>query len=255
MAARGQTGAVSRPENDKMTYDPEKHHRKSVRLREYDYSKPNAYFITICTYNKECIFGAIINGEMQLNAYGKIVENEWLKTPTIRPYVLLDKYIIMPNHIHGIIIIDGVAMCRDTVPVSSCATVEVAETRIPVSPRATEDVAQSRIPPFEQFCRDTVPVSPRATVEVAESRIPRIPTFEQFGRPTSHSIPTIIRSFKATTTKQIREIQKTHCQTVWQPRFYEHIIRNPHELDQTREYIIYNPLKWALDSENPDNKT
>ncbi len=197
-----------------MTYDPEKHHRKSVRLKEYDYSKPNAYFITICTYNKECIFGAIINGEMQLNAYGKIVENEWLKTPTIRQYVLLDKYIIMPNHFHGIIIIDGVAMCRDTVPVSS-----------------------------------------HATEEVAKSRIPHIPTFEQFGRPTSHSIPTIIRSFKAATTKQIREIQKTHRQTVWQPRFYEHIIRNPHELDQTREYIIYNPLKWALDSENPDNKT
>ena len=198
----------------KMTYDPEKHHRKSVRLKEYDYSKPNAYFITICTYNKECIFGAIINGEMQLNAYGKIVENEWLKTPTIRPYVLLDKYIIMPNHFHGIIIIDGVAMCRDTAP-----------------------------------------VSPRAIEEVAKSRIPHIPTFEQFGRPTSHSIPTIIRSFKAATTKQIHEIQKTHRQAVWQPRFYEHIIRNPHELDQTREYIIYNPLKWALDSENPDNKT
>ena len=193
-----------------MTYDPQKHHRKSIRLKEYDYSKPNAYFITICTYNKECIFGAITNGEMRLNVCGKIVDNEWLKTPTIRPYVLLDKYIIMPNHIHGIIIIDS----RDTAPVSSCAT-----------------------------------------VEVAESRISRIPTFEQFGRPTSHSIPTIIRSFKAATTKQIHEIQKNHRQAVWQPRFYEHIIRNPHELDQTREYIIYNPLKWALDSENPDNKT
>lgn len=198
-----------------MTYDPQKHHRKSIRLKEYDYSKPNAYFITICTYNKECIFGAITNGEMHLNEYGKIVDNEWLKTPTIRQYVLLDKYIIMPNHFHGIIIIvDNVNICRDTAPVSSCAT-----------------------------------------VEVAESRISRIPTFEQFGRPTSHSIPTVVRSFKAATTKQIREIQKKHRQVVWQPRFYEHIIRNPHELDQTREYIIYNPLKWALDSENPDNKT
>ncbi len=195
-----------------MTYDPQKHHRKSIRLQEYDYSKPNAYFITICTYNKECIFGAIINGEMQLNEYGKIVADEWLKTPTIRQYVLLDKYIIMPNHFHGIIII-----------------------------------TDNR--------RDTVPVSSRATVEVAESRVSRDPPFEQFGRPVSHSIPTIIRSFKAATTKQIHEIQKTHRQTVWQPRFYEHIIRNPHELDQTREYIIYNPLKWALDSENPDNKT
>ena len=195
-----------------MTYYPQKHHRKSIRLQEYDYSKPNAYFITICTYNKECIFGAIINGEMQLNEYGKIVDNEWLKTPTIRPYVLLYKYIIMPNHFHGIIII-----------------------------------TDNR--------RDTAPVSSRTTVEVAESRISRDPPFEQFGRPTSHSIPTIIRSFKAATTKQICEIQKTHRQTVWQPRFYGHIIRNPHELDQTREYIIYNPLKWALNSENPNNKT
>ena len=130
----------------KMTYDPEKHHRKSIRLKEYDYSKPNAYFITICTYNKECIFGAIINGEMRLNEYGKIVDNEWLKTPTIRSYVLLDKYIIMPNHFHGIIIIvDNVNICRDTVPVSSVQPWRLQNHASPVSPRLNNLEGQHHI--------------------------------------------------------------------------------------------------------------
>jgi len=124
-----------------MTYDPQKHHRKSIRLKEYDYSKPNAYFITICTYNKECILGAIVNGKMQLNEYGKIVENEWLKTPTIRPYVLLDKYIIMPKHIHGIIIIDS----RDTEPVSPVFHM------FPMSPRLNNLEGQHHIRSRQSF--------------------------------------------------------------------------------------------------------
>ncbi len=96
-----------------MAYDPDKHHRRSIRLKEYDYSRAGTYFVTICTYNKECIFGNVINGEMRLNEYGMIVENEWVKTAEIRSNVIIDKYIVMPNHVHGIIIIldDG----RDTV--------------------------------------------------------------------------------------------------------------------------------------------
>src|ERR1700758_186582 len=91
--------------NIKMKYDPEKHHGRSIRLKEYDYSQSGAYFITVCTYNRECLFGDVVNGEMRLNKWGTIVENELLKTPELRPNVLLDEYVVMPNHLHGIIVI------------------------------------------------------------------------------------------------------------------------------------------------------
>lgn len=73
-----------------MKYNPLMHHRKSVRLKDYDYSNAGAYFITICTLERECLFGKIIDGEMLLNEIGQIAYNEWLKTPEIRPNVTLD---------------------------------------------------------------------------------------------------------------------------------------------------------------------
>ena len=89
-----------------MTFDPEKHHRRSIRLRNYDYSHPGAYFVTICTYQKQSWFGEIKNGQIYLNQLGKIVADEWLKTCKIRPNFQLDEWVIMPNHFHGIVIIN-----------------------------------------------------------------------------------------------------------------------------------------------------
>ncbi|MDY7049890.1 MAG: transposase [Microcystis panniformis WG22] len=89
-----------------MTFDPEKHHRRSIRLRNYDYSQPGAYFVTICTYQKQPWFGEIKNGQMYLNQFGKIVADEWLKTCKIRPNFQLDEWVIMPNHFHVIVIIN-----------------------------------------------------------------------------------------------------------------------------------------------------
>ncbi|GBD53398.1 transposase [Microcystis aeruginosa NIES-298] len=89
-----------------MTFDPEKHHRRSIRLRNYDYSQPGAYFVTICTYQKQSWFGEIKNGQIYLNQLGKIVADEWLKTCKIPPNFKLDEWVIMPNHFHGIVIIN-----------------------------------------------------------------------------------------------------------------------------------------------------
>lgn len=88
-----------------MKYNPEKHHRHSIRLKGYDYSAAGAYFITLCTYQRECLFGEIMDGEMYLNPYGKIVEEEWMRSTTIRPEIELDGWVIMPNHMHGIMVI------------------------------------------------------------------------------------------------------------------------------------------------------
>jgi REP element-mobilizing transposase RayT len=178
-----------------MKYNRELHRRRSIRLKEYDYSQPGAYFITICAWNRECLFGEINDGKMHLNAYGEIVNKEWIRTANIRSNIELDQYVIMPNHLHGILVING-------------------------------------------DCRGT---------------LQRAPTREQFGKPVSNSIPTIIRLFKSAVTKTINEIRNTLGMPVWQRNYYEHVIRNEKEMNSVREYIGNNPLQWADDENNPIN--
>ena len=89
----------------KQVYDPEMHHRHSIRLEGYDYSLPGAYFVTVCTHKREYLFGNVVNDEMVLREYGKIVENIWHNLTNHYQNIKLDKFIVMPNHIHGIIIL------------------------------------------------------------------------------------------------------------------------------------------------------
>ena len=104
-----------------MKYDPQKHHRRSIRLKGYDYTQPGAYFITFCSYQRAHIFGEVVNGEMILNDVGKIARDEWFKTAELRSYVKLyeDEFVIMPNHGHGIIwIVDEAGIRQRRVPTS-----------------------------------------------------------------------------------------------------------------------------------------
>lgn len=174
-----------------------KHYRRSIRLKGHDYSWEGTYFVTICTHNRECLFGDLLDGRTQLNEYGVIAKNEWLKTPQMRNNVIIDEFIVMPNHLHGIIIITG----------DGGGTVH------------------------------------------------RAPTVEQFGKPVSGSLPTIIRSFKSTVTNQINLLRNTPGTPVWQRNYYEHIIRNEDELHHIQEYIINNPFQWQFDRENPGRIT
>lgn len=101
-----------------MKYAPERHRRRSIRLRGYDYSQPGAYFITIVAHERQCLFGTVVDGEMRLNKYGVIVHEEWLAAARIRPYARLDEneLMVMPNHVHGIIwIVDTVGVTQDIV--------------------------------------------------------------------------------------------------------------------------------------------
>ena len=91
-----------------MKYNPDKHHRHSIRLKGYDYAQPGAYFITICTQNRACLFGEIVDGEMMLNDAGKMVDNEWLILPGRFANIRLRGHVVMPNHFHAVLeIIDG----------------------------------------------------------------------------------------------------------------------------------------------------
>ncbi|MEX0805155.1 MAG: transposase [Candidatus Binatia bacterium] len=89
-----------------MRFNPEIHRRHSVRLKGYDYTEPGAYFVTICTWNRECLFGEICDGKMLLSGLGEVVSDEWCRTATARSHVTLDEFSIMPNHVHGILCID-----------------------------------------------------------------------------------------------------------------------------------------------------
>jgi putative transposase len=100
----------------KSKFDPQKHHRKSFRLKGYDYSQEGAYYVTIVTYQRNYLFGEIVNVEMVLNDFGKIADECWCAIPDHFPFVDLGVHVIMPNHVHGIIVITddrrGAAMLR-----------------------------------------------------------------------------------------------------------------------------------------------
>ena len=185
-----------------MKFNPKIHNRKSIRLKEYDYSNPNWYYLTICTYDKRNILGKIINGKMNLNNCGKIVEEEWLKTKEIRQNIDLDYYIIMPNHLHGIIIIER----RGELHSSQMNSQEKNN----------------------------------------DGRIQYAPTNNKLKSP-SQTVGAIVRGFKSSVTKRIREFNQKEDEKVWQRNYYEHIIRNEKDFYRIRNYIQNNPLKWELD--------
>ncbi|MBM3155874.1 MAG: transposase [Chloroflexi bacterium] len=176
-----------------MTPNLDKHQRRSIRLKHYDYSQAGAYFITICTYDKECLFGKVTNGEMVLNEYGKVVEEEWYRSGKIRHEIELDAFIVMPNHIHGVVTIVG---------------------------------AQGLAP-----------------LQHDHAHLQRKP----------RSLSTFVTGFKSAVTIRVNELRGTLCEPVWQRNYYEHVIRNEHDLNDIREYIVNNAQKWDSDSENPSN--
>ena len=202
-----------------MKYDPKKHNRRSIRLKNYDYSKSGAYFITICTKNRQCLFGEIVNGEMILNDGGKIVEKCWIDIPEHFPNAILDEFIIMPNHIHGIIILNELDF--DNVGANMGANVVV-------------DIGANMV----------VDIGANMMVDVGAKNFSPLQNERPHG--TTRTIGSIIRGFKIGVTKWFRQNSNIH--TVWQRNYYDHIIRNEIELIKIRKYIINNPRNWTNDN-------
>lgn len=86
-------------------FDPEKHHRRSIRLKGFDYGQPGAYFVTICAQNRECHFGAVADGQIRLNEAGQIIQAAWGELPSRFSNIAVDAFVVMPNHIHGIVLV------------------------------------------------------------------------------------------------------------------------------------------------------
>jgi REP element-mobilizing transposase RayT len=86
-------------------YDPERHHRRSIRLRGYDYSETGAYFVTICSFQRECLFGRVVDAEVELSQFGEVAASCWSAIPQHFSHVELDCFVVMPNHVHGIVVV------------------------------------------------------------------------------------------------------------------------------------------------------
>ncbi|HEX2620974.1 MAG TPA: transposase [Phototrophicaceae bacterium] len=191
------------------------HNRRSIRLKAYDYSQSGAYFVTICTHQRERLFGEVADGVMQLRVFGEIVQEEWLRTPQIRPEVEIDAFVIMPNHIHGIIVITG-------------------------DGRTTSNL---KTKPSNQ----SHPVG-------ANRRFAPTPTASsQSNRPKGTkpgSLGAILQQFKSVVTKRINLLRDTPGASVWQRNYYESIIRDESTLNTVRLYIETNPTNWQTDPDN-----
>jgi putative transposase len=193
-----------------MNYNPAIHHRRSIRLKGYDYSQEGMYYITICCHNRNCLLGDVVNGEIILNEYGTIAFNEWLNTPNIRRNVELDVFVIMPNHIHGIIILNGRGELH-----SPCMG----------------GLNPPQNPP------DITPHDHPIDNKWGELHSPLIGP--------SNNIGAIVRGYKSSVTKQIN-LLNIGC-TVWQRNYWEHIIRNEQSHNRISAYIANNPAKWNDD--------
>jgi REP element-mobilizing transposase RayT len=181
--------------------------RRSIRLRAYDYTQPGAYFVTICTHRYEAIFGRIMGTEMELSAYGRIVAEEWTRTGDLRANVHLDTYVVMPNHMHGII---WLVNTMEETGLADEDTVDVFSTACPWASQRAHDG-------------------------------------EQFAAPVAGSVPTVVRAFKSAVTRRINQLRGTPGHPVWHRSYYEHVIRDDDDLARIRRYIAQNCARWADD--------
>jgi len=189
-------------------YAPGKHHRRSIRLRGYDYALPGAYFVTIATHGRQLLFEDTV--------LHRVVETFWRRIPGHTPHVELDEWVVMPNHLHGIIIV--------TDPVGATHSSRNSSMKSPPGP-ATE-------------------------IQLEREQLGHASPLPATGPP-SGSLGAIIGNFKSVTTRRINRVRHSPGLRVWQRNYYERIIRNQRELNAIRQYIHDNPARWADDEENP----
>ncbi len=213
-----------------MKYDPNIHHRKSIRLKNYDYSQAGFYFVTIVTQNRECLFGDIVGGEMILNNVGTMVKNQWIALTKRYPNIQLHENCVMPNHFHAIL----------EIPVG--ATLVVAQNQV-----AQNQVAQNKILHSQSGQPQTGQPQPKTGQPQRKTGQP------QGIAPTA--VGDIVGAFKSIVTNEyIRGVKNNGWQRfdgkLWQRNYWEHIIRNENEYQRIARYIIDNPQKWDLDKLN-----
>ncbi len=217
-----------------------KHGRRSCRLSNWDYSGDGWYFVTICTKGMVQYFGEIRDFMMELNKIGCVAAKYWQEIPQHFKNVRLDEWVVMPNHIHGIVIIDKPQIVTPFVGTGDGNN----EPQIVTPFVGAGDGGMIIDKPHSSFTQ-------------RRDAINRVPTKDcTNGGITGHhnpmgtgSLGEIIRWFKGRTSF---EIHKSNPNFQWQSRFYDHIIESDRELHEIREYIYYNPQMWDRDRNNPN---
>ena len=156
--------------------DNRRDRRASLRLQGFDYAQSGVYFVTICVKDRKCLFGEVAYGGMVANRVGAAVGTSWSELPEMFPGLALDAFVVMPNHLHGLVVFDGVM---------------------------------------------------------------------------SFDLSAVIQAYKSLSTRGVNAMLGSPGGHLWHRGFYEHIVRNDADLDRIRQYIAENPIRWALDEENP----
>jgi len=203
--------------------------RKNIRKKGYDYSQNGCYFITICTYKRECIFGDVVDGVMQLNEYGEIVKRELLLTEEKRPYGMFDNYAIMPNHVHILITLfhDREQTLEEAYMLSLTDTAR----RVPTGGQ------------FGEPTEESIPTIIRSFKSASTNVIRRFVGTRRAVSDEPHTTPdlhTISNGF-------------TEIYAVWQGRYHDNIIRSERSYQNIFQYISNNPAQWESDCHNPAN--
>lgn len=215
----------------------------SARLQTWDYGWNAAYFITICTANREHYFGEIVDRHLVATAIGKIVETEWLKTPGLRPDMNLElgEFVVMPNHFHAILVIGKNKYNQN----DRGKIGDQHDDYHTVDQRDCCDTVDQR------DCRDamhrvsTSSSSPQSSLSTPPPSIATndLPHKNQFG-PQRKNLASIMRGFKSSVTKNAHAINPAFG---WQERFHDHIIRDDDECQRIAHYIANNPSNWEND--------
>jgi len=236
-----------------MTLYKDKYRIESTRLKDWDYSRDGYYFVTICTQDKKCLFGDVIDEKVRLSAIGEIVADEWQKTPQIRKNVSLDAWIIMPNHLHGIVVINNdVETPRWGVSQIYTAQNDKTSNDYMKTPSQNKKETSQEKKTSHRDVSTIYTTENNKTSNDCGKTLGGNVAFNRGGqgKMKSDSLGAVIGQFKTQCKK--RTIAAGHSFS-WQTRFYDHIIRNEKSLNKIREYIINNPLKWEIDKENLAN--
>ena len=245
-----------------MKYDPAIHHRRSIRLQGHDYSRAGAYFITLCIQHRGCLFGEIMDGEIRLNGAGEMIQTVWDEIPIHYPGIDIDEFVIMPNHIHGIVVITTPVGATprgcpgSSTPPRGCPGSSTPPRGCPGSSTTPRGCPGSSTPPDGCPGSSTppdgcpIPKSGQAP-DIGQAQGPA-PTQTRQNNYGGLSLPDVVHRFKTMTTKRYADGVKQNGWTafpgrLWQRNYWEHIIRNESELNRIREYIHNNPAKWELD--------
>lgn len=202
-----------------MPYDPALHHRGSYRLNGYDYTLSGAYFVTICTYQRQCLFGKIHDGEMTLNDLGMTVQAYWQRLPQHFSKLTLDALVVMPNHLHGILVIGD----RSHLGELSLTLMEKREV-----------CGHEAVGFNERHDQNASSLKPKLGLAQAQGAA-------------SGSVGAIVGNFKSVSTRQINRLRNTKGKPVWQRNYHDHIIRDEAALNRIRSYIVANPRLWQAD--------